>query len=483
MAEPKSIYFDPNNQGLATPITGLWKPAFMVGEQQKKEAVIKKQQEAAAKQKAVDDNAKFGEELFKDKFNSLDTQRNEYKNGLISNLKEAYNKANLEFSAQGKSIPLEVRQELDRQRQDVVNNWEQIETAFNFTQGILKQAETDKEGVHNVEAFREVLMDIPQKEDGTTDFSKYNEKYVEQKIKENADVLYDLPKAAELYAKSLAETTLASVKEYGDGRYVEVADKANGLVKVHTDKNGKPTLYNKDGGVELDTSNEAIALARKNKFLGPAMDAMVAKGKAESYADAFKKIASGQVGVTQDRNRGGSIRDSNGSGSGDKNKYQGTTDLLRAAVGYKRELDTAAPHALIDGENVFDVRYLTGKDLYKPGTPEYNREVQNIKGDLGDRLVPGKRNVPQQLEIDVFAGEDYKKDPIIKTLTFDFKTDEQKEIFLLEANNILKNIERYKDGTMPQTELYKEIERLRALQKKNSGVFESKDNKPKSGIF
>ncbi|WP_017731260.1 hypothetical protein [Nafulsella turpanensis] len=379
MEDSKGISFGEGNLGLATPITGLARPALGVYTQQLQEEKLRKQKEAEARQNAVEGNQAFGEELFKEKFNGLDTQRNQYKNAILNNLRETWNQANLQYSAKGQSIPLNVKQNLEKQLQSFRNEWEQIETAYNYSQSILEQAEKDKDGIYNLNGLRTALVDVPVDEEGNFDFTKYNEKYILDKIKKDADVLYNLPVVADNYAKTLAETTLEEVKELGNGRYDEIANKANGLIKVHYDRNGKPSLYAPDGSIQLDTSNEAIGRARQHSVLGPAMDAMVKKGKAENYIDAYEKIVNGQLGIEQKVDRQGSVggNGSNG-GSGEysyKEDYNITNKIIRniqhafGADGGQLEVGEAAHKAastLIGGKigslNILGYEFEKGKD-------------------------------------------------------------------------------------------------------------------------
>ena len=414
MAEPKGLSFGGGNEGLGTAVTGMWKPAFAVSQQQKQEAELKKRQEAAAKQKALEGNDQFGEDLFKEKFNSLDTQRNEYKNQLLTQLRDNYNQANLKYSAEGRSIPLPERQELERQLQSFKSEWEQIETAYNFTQGVLKQAEFDKTGIHNVNAFRTVLMDIPTKEDGTIDFSKYNEKHVEQKIKENADVLYNLPKAADEYAKTLAETTLASVRDLGDGRHEEITDKFSGLIKLHPGKNGKPTPYAPDGSIHLDVSNEAIGLARKHPVIGAAMDAMVKKGKAKDYIDAYQQVASGQIGVEQKIDRQGTVKEpKDKSGySSPRPKVEVRFNTIHRAI---TNGDTDALAQMFDDAGV-DAEFRMGPFAPGKNSPDVITIKRRVKYNerVHENLTPDKNGFVTTIEDIKIASDKDKREAYFK---------------------------------------------------------------------
>lgn len=380
--DPTAIYTSPSNKGLATPLIGLARPALGVYAQQQQEDKLRKQQEEAAKQKAVEDNDKFGEELLKDKFNSLDTQRNEHKNTLLKGIRETYNQANLQYSVQGKSIPMEVRQDLERKKQEFVDNWEQIETAYNYTQGIIKSAETDKSGAFNVENLKKIVTDLPTTEEGKIVFSKYNEKYVEQKIKENALEVLNAPKVAENFMGTVAKTKLAKVNSLGNGQHDEKTEAAKDLM-VFKDKFGRDTFTNPETGLpQLDDSPEALALARQDEQMNMLIEAKVAKGEADTPAEAYRQLITNQAKVESTVNRQGSVKDDDG-GSGysvPEPKVSTRFDTIHRAL---TNYDTDALAQMFDlggnvnvqfkgneygpGESIPDRIVVTKKEKYNPG--------------------------------------------------------------------------------------------------------------------
>lgn len=466
MADPKGTYFSETNQGFGTPITGLWKPAFAVAERQRQEGELKKKEAAAAKQKAIDDNLKFGEDLFKEKFNSLDTQRNEYKNQLLTQLRENYNQANLRYSSEGKSIPLTERQELERQLQGFKSEWEQIETAYNYTQGVLKHAEADKTGKYNLDNLKEVIVDVPTNEDGKIDFSKYNEKYVEQQLKANALKVYNAPKVAENFMKTVAQTKLARVHSLGNGQHDEKTEAAKGL-KVFKDKYGRDIFENPETGLpELDDSTEALALARQDEDMNALIEAKVAQGEAETPAEAYRQLIANQAKVEKTINRQGSIRDAkDGDGSGKlKPNQEATFDLLRDFVGFKRPVNPTSITALQNTEVFRSINYRNGVNVYKPGTKEFNDAVQNLKLPFGERIYPGERNPFENIEVEVLSGKDEDKNNKYEKLTFSIRNEDDKDRTMRVLNNYLSKLEEYKEGTMTQGELNKEIKALKNLE-------------------
>lgn len=467
MTDPKSLYNSPSNKGLATPILNMWGPSLAVEEQQRKEGEIKKGQKATAQQNAVAENHAFGEDLFKDKFNSYTTQINDYKNSRLKDLKERYNKANFDYSAQGKSIPLEVRQDLGRNLQEFKDNYEQIETAYKYTDGILKQAAKDTSGIYNLDALREVLLDVPTKADGTVDFTQYNERFTEANLKKNATSILNAPKVAETFMTTVAESKLSKIQSLGTGQHDDIKEVAKGL-KQFQQPDGTMGYENpKTGLPEMDDSPGALALARKDEKMNMLIEAKVANGEAETPMEAYQQLIHNQAYLKKDIDRRGSIKtDKSGNGGGGSLKpdQEATFDLLRDIVGYRRSIKPASINALKNFKDIKDLRYRSGRNLYKSGSPEFNAAIQDMSQPTGRRLAPGEDTPFNAIEIDVFAGEDLYKQPKIETLTFGIGSDQDKDKAMREVNNLLSKVEKYKAGTISQAELNRSI---KAIQKED----------------
>jgi hypothetical protein len=367
MADPKGIYNSPSNPGLAQPILNMWQPAFAVSQQQKKEEEARKNQKAAAQQKAVESNQEFGEELFKDKFNSYTTQINDYKNSRLKDLRDKYNKVNFEYSASGQGIPIEVKQDLERNLQEFKDSYEQIETAYKYTDNILKQAAKDTSGIYNLNALREVLMDIPTKEDGTIDFTRYNERFTEANLKKNATSILNASKVAESFMKTVAESKLSNVKALGNGQHDDVKEVAKGL-KLFQQPDGSMGYENpKTGLPELDDSPAALALARKDEHMNMLIEAKVANGEAESPMEAYQQVIHNQAYLQKDIDRRGSIKtdkeDKKGSGySAPKPRVQTRFNTIHRAL---TNYDTDALAQMFDASGMVDIEFKGNE--YGPG--------------------------------------------------------------------------------------------------------------------
>jgi hypothetical protein len=466
MADPKGISFGAGNLGLATPITGMARPAMGVYAKQQQEEKLRKAKEAEARNEAVDADNEWSSGLLDKELETLNTRLNDYKYGQLNTLKDSFAAIHQQYSAKGQSIPLDIKRQMEKDADAFYKNYEQATIAENYDNGIIKTAEKDPRW--NLKGTKEVLSSVPEGEDGDIAWSNYTEKERDALIKKNALKVLNAPVVAQEFSKTMAEQVYQSEISLGNGQTKQTLVEGRGL-KVFIGPDGKKTNKNPDTGFyEMDTdSPDALYLARKDEHMNMLIEAMVSEGEAGTPAEAYKKIMSLQQGGTYKQSIQGSIKsDDNGTGSAVTTEdYNFTDKLVRniqhafGADGKQGDVSEEAHKSAstLVGGKIGDL-HIIGYDFEKGGVQfdKEGKEKKRTNNSLILKVSSGKSNgqvFTDEIKIDLSNPGSYEQ---IFSSYQSTRSNKKKVDF---QNQIKYNEE----------------------QKKKSGLFQP-DSKPNSGI-